>query len=361
MNNLSIFATGTMRTGGSLFQNFMSVHSDVIIFSGFVNFFRYYDERYGEMNLLAAKKILFHLSLRLKTRRNFDLPVDAIYDRLKQKSHLTYADCYQEIMLFLRDHTNKTIWGEYVTMGWRKIPKYLEYFPEGKAIHIMRDPRAVLTSFGKITIMPEGYYLNAIFNWIDSYNHSKIFQKTLPKDRYKIVQFEDLHKNPELEVKAICDFLEIKFERNMMESDKWEGLFDGNFVSANVSGYSMKKVYGFDEKRAVNWRNNIKDYELFICDILLSKFNDDQQYFPSDKSYSVKEIAASLEIISKYPLFYRAFQKYNIDQEGNDQHVVDPVQPENWDYDKSKSRRFVDSEDYKTYIKRFDEIMNWES
>mgnify|MGYP006996202157 FL=1 len=41
--------------------------------------------------------------------------------------------------------------------------------------------------------------------------------------------------------------------------------------------------------------------------------------------------------------------------------MVDPVQPENWDYDKSKSRRFVDSEDYKTYIKRFDEIMNWES
>ena len=34
-------------------------------------------------------------------------------------------------------------------MGWRNIPKYLKYFPNGKAIHIIRDPRAVMTSFGK--------------------------------------------------------------------------------------------------------------------------------------------------------------------------------------------------------------------
>ena len=61
MNKLSVFATGTMRSGGSLFQNFMSVHSEVIIFSGFVNFFRFYDEKYGEMNIKNLKYIIISL------------------------------------------------------------------------------------------------------------------------------------------------------------------------------------------------------------------------------------------------------------------------------------------------------------
>ena len=147
----------------------------------------------------------------------------------------------------------------------------------------------------------------------------------------------------------------------MIDSQKWESLFDKNFVNANISGYSMKKVYGFDEKRATNWKKNIKDHELFICDILLNEFNNVEESFTSNKTYSVNEIAKNLEIISKHPIFYNALQKYNLDKEGNDQHVLDPVKPENWDSDKSESRKFVDSEDYKTYMNRFDKIMNFKS
>ena len=145
----------------------------------------------------------------------------------------------------------------------------------------------------------------------------------------------------------------------MIDSPKWESLFDKNFVSANTSGYTLKKVYGFDEKRTTNWKNNIKEHELFICDILLAKFNNAEESFISNKTYSVNEIAKNLEIISKYPIFYNALQKYNLDKEGNDQHVLDPVKPENWDSDKSESGKFIDSEDYKIYINRFNQILNF--
>ena len=70
MSDISVFSTGTMRSGGSLFQNIMSVHSEVIIFSGFVNFFRFYDGKYGKINLKSSRKILEHLKLRLSVRRD---------------------------------------------------------------------------------------------------------------------------------------------------------------------------------------------------------------------------------------------------------------------------------------------------
>jgi len=358
MNKLSVFATGTMRSGGSLFQNFMSVHSEVIIFSGFVNFFRFYDEKYGKMNSHNLKKILGHLNLRLKYRRNFDLDIDSIFINLKDKPNLTYADCYRGIMEHLKEKANKKIWGEYVTMGWRKIPKYLDYFPNGKAIHIIRDPRAVLTSFGKMSIMPEGYYLNSIFNWIDSYNYSKSYEKQLSKDRYKIVKFEDIHKSPENEIRLICDFMEIKFQKNMINSETWKSLFDENFVNANISVYTKEKVYGFDINRTTNWRNNIKDHELFICDILLNQFNNNNESFTSGVNYDLENISENLEIISKYPLFYNALQKYNLNKKGNDKHVIDPTKPENWDSDNSQTGKFIDSKDYDLYVKKFNEIMN---
>ena len=121
MNDKSIYSTGTMRSGGSLFQNLMSVHSEVIIFSGFVNFFRFYDGKYGKINLKSSRKILEHLKLRLSVRRGYDLDIESIYLKLKNLDKVSYADCYRLIMEHLRDIANKKIYGEYVTMGWRKF------------------------------------------------------------------------------------------------------------------------------------------------------------------------------------------------------------------------------------------------
>ena len=83
MNSKSIYSTGTMRSGGSLFQNLMSVHSEVIIFSGFVKFFRFYDSKYGQLTLKSSRKILEHLKLRLSYRRGYLLDIDSIYNKIK--------------------------------------------------------------------------------------------------------------------------------------------------------------------------------------------------------------------------------------------------------------------------------------
>ena len=147
----------------------------------------------------------------------------------------------------------------------------------------------------------------------------------------------------------------------MIDSEKWSSLFDKNFVNANISVYTKEKVYGFDEKRNINWKNNINEHELFICDVLLNEFNNDKESFVSNKNYSPSEILKNLEIISKYPIFYNALQKYNLEKEGNDQHVIDPTKPENWDSDKSETGKFIDSQEYEIYINRFDEIMNLKS
>ena len=92
-----------------------------------------------------------------------------------------------------------------------------------------------------MSIMPEGYYLNCIFNWIDSFNYSKIYRETLPKDKYMLLKFEDIHNNPINTINKICNFLKIEFQDSMISSDKWSKLFNKDFVDANISVYNDKK------------------------------------------------------------------------------------------------------------------------
>ena len=126
---------------------------------------------------------------------------------------ITYKACYQEIMSYLANKTEKPNWGEYVTLGWRKIPDYLEMYPNAKVIHIYRDLRAIISSFSRVTNMPDSLYLQCIFNWIDSINYMQKYLGTIPSDQYYALKFEDIHNNQEIEIKKLCKFLEIPFER----------------------------------------------------------------------------------------------------------------------------------------------------
>ena len=69
-------------------------------------------------------------------------------------------------MDYLIKNPNK-IWGEY-TSCMEKYPKFLSLHSYSKAIHIIRDPRSVLSSWKKLSSIGNFAYLNCIFNWYDS-------------------------------------------------------------------------------------------------------------------------------------------------------------------------------------------------
>lgn len=58
-------------------------------------------------------------------------------------------------------------WCEKTQLNWRFIPTFLDWFPQGKAIIIVRDPRSVLASFREYTYTEPPAYLGAAFNCLD--------------------------------------------------------------------------------------------------------------------------------------------------------------------------------------------------
>jgi len=354
-----IFATGTMRTGGSLVQNLISVNSEVIMFSGLVNYFRFIYKKYDPLTAENVERMINHFVIRVKYRRGFNLDANIIISNILNKE-ITYASCYDEVMKGLLNYTDKKIWGEYVTLGWRYIPTFIDMYPQGKVLHVYRDLRAIISSFGRMTNMPGDLYLNVIFNWIDSVNHIMQYGRSMPKDRYMAVKFESIHEDPDSYVRSICDFLEIRFEKAMVDPKRWQGLFDKKFVDANISSYTMKKVYGFDYQRTQKWQSEIKDWELFLAEYFA---REQMQYLGYD--FVLDDLKRDLLDIGISKLKMNKILNQNLDKfvatgEGTDKAAVDPTDPKNWDagiYGEGNPHiKFTESAIYEKYTKELDDL-----
>jgi len=132
-------------------------------------------------------------------------------------------------------------WGEKTMIQWTSIPKFLSMFPNGKVIHIIRDPRDVLASFKRVTNEPGLRYLDAIFaakhsmEWVRNEWGKKI------SNNFLCIRYEDLVADTENEVKKICKMLEVFFEPTILDSAKFTDL-TGNQWKGNSAYNNEKKM-----------------------------------------------------------------------------------------------------------------------
>ena len=97
MNKKRLFITGTMRTGGSLLINLLSVHSKVVIFNEIIHFYRFIYNRYNPLNLKSLDHLLNEQRLRLKYRMDISLDVNYLKSRIIKKK-LSYKNIYEEFL-----------------------------------------------------------------------------------------------------------------------------------------------------------------------------------------------------------------------------------------------------------------------
>ena len=254
--NSQIFATGTMRTGGSLVQNLLSVHSEVLMFAGFVSFFRFYYKQYEPLTPENVERMIHHLRIRLKCRRDFDLDAELIIGNILKRAGKLSSLLSGNNELFGRQNRQAKL-GRVCNVGLEAESRLSRDVSKCKGSAYLSGYTSDCLIFWRMTNMPDNLYLQAIFNWIDSVNHIKRVFEYLPKNQYYVLKFEEIHSNPESKIKELCEFLEIPFENAMIEPERWDSLFDKNFVDANISSYSKKKVYGFDPSRSKRWKNEI--------------------------------------------------------------------------------------------------------
>jgi hypothetical protein len=184
---------------------------------------------------------------------------DLILDKIL-KSDRSERDLFVVMMQAYAEYYGKAIIGEKTPIHIRHVKKLFEWFPNGRIIHLLRDPRAVYVSelrrrkdrpistpykqlkhfqiFFQIFIL-----LQTTLLWYESYRKSRINFKRYKK-KYIVLKFEDLIKDPEMTIKEVCSFIGIQFEENMMDQKV-------------ISKGFLEGQSGFDRFASRRWENQI--------------------------------------------------------------------------------------------------------
>jgi hypothetical protein len=158
------------------------------------------------------------------------------------------------------DRRGRPIMGEKTPAHVRYVPTMLEWFPDGRIIHMIRDPRGnfvsewrrrkklpVTTPYKQLQRFDALFTLYIVLQttlaWFESISRYRKY-KVLYPDNYYPMRFEDLVSDPETHIRRVCDFLGVEFQDKMLDQ-------------AVVSRGFKQGQDGFDARAATRWREHI--------------------------------------------------------------------------------------------------------
>ena len=140
------------------------------------------------------------------------------------------------------------------------VDELLEWFPDARVIHCMRDPRAIHVSelrrrtehavgfpYRQLTAVPalmeRFVLLEVVWAWARAVHRHRVLADRYP-GRYRLLRFEDLVARPRATLDGLCDFLGVTAEPRMLEQ------------KVTSRGARVGSA-GFDAAAAERWRERI--------------------------------------------------------------------------------------------------------
>lgn len=221
-----VFVVGVPRSGTTLLRLILNAHSQVSL-GPETHFFKQVWEHKGQYGDLSDTNNLQTLWRDYSGTKSFD---DFAFDNPAQvEKHVMqvvrdYPNFLQALLELYANYHHKPIWGEKTPEHLLYVPQILQWYPNAKIVHVIRDPRAVCASLAKVPWASNDVVSNARV-----WNRYLAFAEGLETPRQTAslldIRYEDLIFNPEGILRQICAFIGIDFEPTMLsfykESDKF--------------------------------------------------------------------------------------------------------------------------------------------
>ena len=246
-----VFLVAARRSGTTLFRLMMNGHPDVVWQRGW--------ERVADAITAFSGGSSEPQSMALEDFKDFSVTNQAeLKDQLEQKIDAVMTD------------QQRSVFGATVHVGFKAMPKV---WPSAKFIHLIRDPRDIAISHVKLGW--SGHYYYAADPWIDAERDWDTLSATLSSEQYIDVKYEELVANPEVELKRVCEFLNIGYTKKL-------------FDYVNTSSYSYPK-----KELAYRWREQLNDEQTNLVESRIHGLMQTRGYEPTaePKQYSGLQVA----------------------------------------------------------------------
>ena len=200
-----IFVGGAPRSGTTLVQNMLDSHP-----------------------LILGGPEFLHLTKIIELRRVLHSSIskgwiDIICSKDDVDGHL--RSLVEQLFLPLADKNQAQFYSEKSPMNILAFPGLIELFPESRFIHVVRDPRAIVSSMQQVKDRAIQKGLNTPFFTrsvsasiayvSDCFDAGFTASEKFP-DKVLTVVFENLLKDPTEQTKRICDFIGIAWDEQML-------------------------------------------------------------------------------------------------------------------------------------------------
>lgn len=329
MSQCPIFITGVYRSGTTLLTGLIGAHKDIDIGHPTVQYFRYILKKnidpstYRDIVQSIAERIDFRYGIKLDVKKIIQ-EIDEQVTTSGNASHQIIYDC---VTRGLHGFSGKR-WSEKILLEWTNIPTFINMYPKGKAVHIIRDPRDVLASYKNMTYETEEKYLDAVFNCLSSMQHARKYLEELNSDSYYLIKFEDLVTNKLEELKKLCEFLNLNFDPSHYEQDNIkEGAGDGS-VDLTIKTHSAFPESS-DKDSFKRWDTKLSLEELDFAESILEA---EMKYFGYElsKGFENNHLEWLIRIFKNNTLIKERFNTYLETGKGAESFPSDATDPKNW-------------------------------
>ncbi len=214
-----IIIGGSGSSGSSLLATILNRHSEIAVGPELSLFNKpvLYENNWGQFSKNLKKYInkgsstkgwfLYWKSMREIDKYGWEID-SLIKMSLECENTVEFVDNF--FNKFLKKN-NKTIWAEKTPSNAYYFKSFLKLYPEGRIIHIYRDYKDVIASFQKRGMT--AYYSSMLY----LYNTASALSCRGNKNYYEL-SYEDLVNNPSNTLESICNFLDLTYDKSMLQS-----------------------------------------------------------------------------------------------------------------------------------------------
>jgi hypothetical protein len=277
----AIFIVGVSRSGTTLMRRILDKHSRIgiatenhylghlLAWEGARSYFRRVGDLHDDRAVRRLVDLIYSGELQRRSRlRELSPYWRWLTERVPQadiEAYLLASDrsergVFEAFLRIYADRRGKAIMGEKTPAHLAYIDTLLEWFPDGRVIHCMRDPRAIYVSelrrrsehavgipyrqLARVPALLERFVLlEVVWAWASAVKHHRVLRRRYP-DRYRLVRFEDLVAAPDETLAAVGGFLGVPVEPRMLEQ------------RVTSRGARVGEA-GYDADAAARWRSQI--------------------------------------------------------------------------------------------------------
>jgi hypothetical protein len=215
-----LFIVGAARSGTTLVRVLLNRHPDLAIpgESHFIPDLWRRRHAYGKAGRIEDIDVWVRDMAKQPWFRSWGVPVQDLERGLSEALSPTFSDGVRAVYQAFAELQGKRRWGD-------KTPEYVNdllllasLFPDALFVHVLRDGRDVALSVVELGRLHRSAATAALF-WRRQVSNGRRAGAVIGPGRYMELAYESLVDDPERELRGLCHFLGLPFDRAMLDHD----------------------------------------------------------------------------------------------------------------------------------------------